>query len=113
MEGKYKWAVSSRRSALSSETSMTTKFDKVTVLGVGLIGASFALALRKEGICGHITGSGRNKHNLRKARELGIIDAYDVDPAAACKDSGLVLLSAPVGAFPDLVRRFSASLKSV
>jgi len=88
-----------------------TKFDKVTILGVGLIGASFALALRKEGLCGHISGAGRNEQNLRKARELGIIDSYDLDPAAACMDSGLILLSTPVGAFRDLIKRCSASLK--
>ncbi len=90
---------------------MTTKFDKVTVLGVGLIGASFALAIRKKGLCRHIAGSGRSEGNLLRAKEMGIIDSYDLDPAAACRDSGLVLLSAPVGAFTDLVRRCSASLK--
>jgi prephenate dehydrogenase len=87
------------------------KFDKITVLGVGLIGASFALGLRKEGLCGNIAGSGRNEHTLRKARELGIIDSYDLDPAMACAGSELVLLSTPVGIFPDLVRRCAASFK--
>jgi len=90
---------------------MTTKFDKVTVLGVGLIGASFALAIREKGLCHHIAGSGRNENNLLRAKEMGIIDSYDLDPAAACTDSELVLLSAPVGAFSDLIRRCSASLK--
>lgn len=87
------------------------KFDKVTVLGVGLIGASFALAIRKKGLCRHIAGAGRNESNLLRAKEMGIIDSYDLDPAAACTGSELVLLSAPVGAFPDLVRRCSVSLK--
>ncbi len=101
-----------RRSAPGFETSMTPKFDKVTVLGVGLIGASFALAIRKKGLCRNIAGSGRNENNLLRAKEMGIIDSYDLDPAAACRDSELVLLSAPVGAFTDLVRRCSASLKN-
>ncbi|MFI5295687.1 MAG: prephenate dehydrogenase [Thermodesulfovibrionales bacterium] len=90
---------------------MTTKFDKITVLGVGQIGASFALAIRNKGLCRHIAGSGRHENNLLRAKEMGIIDSYDLDPAAACTASELVLLSAPVGAFPDLVRRCSASLK--
>lgn len=88
------------------------KFDKVTVLGVGLIGASFALAIREKGLCRHIAGSGRNENNLVRAKEMGIIDSYDLDPGAACTGSDLVLLSAPVGAFTDLVRKCSASLKS-
>jgi prephenate dehydrogenase len=87
------------------------KFDKITVLGVGLIGASFALAMRKEGLCGHIAGSGRNEHTLRKARELGIIDSYDLDPAVACTDSELILLSTPVGIFPELVKKCAASFR--
>lgn len=87
------------------------KFDKVTVLGVGLIGASFALAIRKEGICGHIAGTGRSEQNLRKARDLGIIDSYRLDPAAACIDSELIFLSAPVGTFQDLMRKCSNSFR--
>lgn len=87
------------------------RFDKITVIGVGLIGASFALAMRKEGLCGHISGSGRNEHNLRKARDLGIIDSYNLDPSVACAGSELVLLSTPVGIFPDLIKRCAPSLK--
>ncbi len=87
------------------------KFDKLTVLGVGLIGASFALAVRKKGLCGHITGTGRSERNLRKAKDLGIIDSYDVNPAAACIDAELVFLSAPVGAFSSLIKKCSASFK--
>ncbi len=87
------------------------KFDKITVLGVGLIGASFALAMRKEGLCGHISGSGRNENNLRKASGLGIIDSYDLDPAVACAGSDLILLSTPVGIFPELVRRCASSFR--
>ncbi len=87
------------------------KFDKATVIGVGLIGASFALAIRKEGLCAHIAGSGRSEQNLGRARDLGIIDSYDLDPASACIDSDLIFLSTPVGTFPDLIRKCSVSLK--
>jgi len=86
-------------------------FNRITILGVGLIGASFALAMKKEGLCRHITGFGRKEENLKKARERGIIDTYELDPAAACTDSDLVLLSTPVGSFTDLIRRCSPSLK--
>jgi prephenate dehydrogenase len=86
-------------------------FDKITVLGVGLIGASFALAARKQGIAGHIAGSGRNEENLRRAKERGIIDAYDLDPSAACTEADLIMLSTPVGYFGQLVRKCADSFK--
>jgi prephenate dehydrogenase len=86
-------------------------FDKITVIGVGLIGASFALAAKKQGLTGHIAGSGRSEENLRRAHDRGIIDSYDLDPSAACKDAGLVMLSTPVGLFPELVRRCAGSFR--
>ncbi len=87
------------------------KFDKATVIGVGLIGASFALAIKKEGLCGHIAGSGRSEQNLSRARDLGIIDSYDLDPASACIDSELIFLSTPVGTFSDLIRKCAGSFR--
>jgi prephenate dehydrogenase len=87
-------------------------FDKITVLGVGLIGASFALAAKKQGIGGHIAGSGRNEENLGRAKERGIIDSYDLDPSAACRDADLVMLATPVGNFAELVRRCAGSFKT-
>jgi len=74
-------------------------FNKVTILGVGLIGASFALALKKKRLCGKITGYGRKESNLRKAKKLKIIDSFELDAARACRDSDLVLFSIPVGSF--------------
>ena len=49
-------------------------FNKVTILGVGLIGASFALALKKRGLCSHITGCGRKENNLKKFLEKFLDD---------------------------------------
>ena len=44
-------------------------FEKVTVLGVGLIGASFALGMKRHGLCRKVVGHGRKEENLRKAKE--------------------------------------------
>jgi prephenate dehydrogenase len=87
------------------------RFEKVTILGVGLIGASCALALKKQGLCGQIIGHGRNPDNLKRARETGIIDTFDLDPAAACADSDLVLFATPVGSFLDITKKIRGSLK--
>lgn len=86
-------------------------FNKVTILGVGLIGASFALAMRKNRLCNDIIGFGRNRENLIKAKERGIIDSFVPDPAAACKDSDLIIFATPVGAFLDLAKKSIPGLK--
>lgn len=71
-------------------------FRKVAIFGVGLIGGSFALALKKAGAAGQIVGVGRSLRSLERARELGIIDSIATSPAAAVSDADLVLVSAPV-----------------
>ena len=87
-------------------------FNRITILGVGLLGASFALALKKNGLCGSITGCGRDRDNLLKAKERNIIDAFDTDPVASCRDADLVLLATPVGTFIDLVKAITPVLKA-
>ncbi len=86
-------------------------FHRIAILGVGLIGASFARAARKQGLCRHIAGYGRNTENLRRALDMGIIDSFEADPAAACDAADLVLLSSPVGSFIDLAGKIAPGLK--
>jgi len=71
-------------------------FKKVVIFGVGLIGGSFALALRRAGQAVHIVGVGRSLASLERARELGIIDAIATDAAAAVTGADLILVAAPV-----------------
>lgn len=71
-------------------------FKKVVIFGVGLIGGSFALALRQAGQAAQIVGVGRSADSLTRARELGIIDVIAVDPAIAVEGADLILLAAPV-----------------
>lgn len=86
-------------------------FNKVTILGVGLIGASFALAMKKRGLCNHIAGYGRRENNLRKAMDMKIIDSFEVDASKACADSDLVLFAIPVGCFTETARKINGSFK--
>jgi prephenate dehydrogenase len=86
-------------------------FDKVTILGVGLIGASFALGLKDHGLCREVIGCGRREENLNRAKEKKIIDIVELDPATACKGSDLVLFATPVGIFIDLAKKITGSLK--
>lgn len=78
-------------------------FRRVAVLGVGLIGASFALALRQRGGCGEIHGYGRREDHLARAREMRIIDAYSLDAAEACDRADLIVLATPVGVFREIL----------
>ena len=71
-------------------------FKKVVIFGVGLIGGSFALALRRAGQAAHIVGVGRSLASLERALELGIIDAVATDAAAAVTGADLILVAAPV-----------------
>jgi prephenate dehydrogenase len=73
---------------------------KLAVIGVGLIGGSFALALKKAKAVSQVVGVGRSEQNLKLARERGIIDSIAPDAAMAAKDADLVLVAAPVAQFP-------------
>ena len=72
------------------------RLDTVVVFGVGLIGGSFALGLKAAGAVKHVIGLGRNPANLRRARELGVVDETSDDPAAVA-GADLVLVATPVG----------------
>ncbi len=84
--------------------------DHLVIIGVGLIGGSFALDLKKKGLVGHITGVGRGRANLEKARDLGIIDVIADSAAEAVKDADLVLLAIPVGAMAAVFRDIADAL---
>jgi len=71
-------------------------FKKIAIFGVGLIGGSFALALKKAGAAEQVVGAGRQLATLQRARELGIIDAIAASPADAVAGADLILIAAPV-----------------
>ena len=85
-------------------------FQKVTVIGVGLLGASFAKACKGRGLVDQITGYGRNSENLRKAKDLKIIDNYSGDLSEAVSDADLVLLCTPVSTIVPLIQRLVSQL---
>ncbi len=69
---------------------------KISIFGVGLIGGSFALALRKAGAVAQINGVGRSAVSLARAKELGIIDVACTSVEEAVPGSDLILVAAPV-----------------
>lgn len=71
-------------------------FKKIAIFGVGLIGGSFALALRKAGVVDEIVGVGRSASSLEKALQMGVIDRIANDVADAVQNADLILLAVPV-----------------
>jgi prephenate dehydrogenase len=69
---------------------------KLVIFGVGLIGGSVALALKKAGSNAHIVGVGRSEKSLNEALKLNVIDALETNIHKACSDADLILIAAPV-----------------
>jgi len=83
---------------------------RLTIIGVGLIGGSLARALRRAGVCDEIVGCGRDEAHLQKAVELGVIDRYEIDPAAAVKGADVVVLAVPLRAIVTVLKQMVGGL---
>lgn len=81
------------------------EFGKVVVFGCGLIGGSFALALKKAGVVEEVVGFGRTPATLRTASGLGVIDRAGINPAHEVGDADLILIATPVAQMPDIFAR--------
>jgi prephenate dehydrogenase len=88
----------------------TPIFNRLAVLGVGLIGGSVALALKQAGQVGMVTGVGRNRDALDEAIRLGVIDKT-ASLEQAVGDADMVLLATPVGQFPGIMQAIVPYLK--
>ncbi len=76
--------------------SKEAPFQRIAIYGVGLIGGSLGLALKKRYARVHIRGVGRDTSRLEKARTMGTIDAFDTDAAHGLEGCDLVILATPV-----------------
>ena len=85
------------------------KLNKVIIFGAGLIGGSFALALRKANAVGEVVGFGRSAATLAQAKQLGILDRIGTD-LDELVDADLVLLATPVGQMAELMARIAPHL---
>ena len=75
----------------------------LAIVGVGLIGGSFAAALRKAGVVDRILGVGRSPGSLAQALRLGLIDEV-ASLAEVAEQADLIFLATPVGTFPSLLK---------
>ena len=84
-------------------------FERIVVFGVGLIGGSFALALKQAGVVKRVIGVGRRAETLQRAHALGMIDAIG-DPSSVA-GADLVLIAAPVAQTETLLREMQPHLQ--
>ncbi|WP_028842299.1 prephenate dehydrogenase [Thermodesulfovibrio yellowstonii] len=81
---------------------MEDGFNTVSILGVGLIGGSLALALKEKKLVNKIIGYGRNEQRLKEALKLGIIDSYTTSFKKASQ-AELIVLATPAGIFEKII----------
>ncbi len=82
------------------------------IFGVGLVGGSVALALKKAGRATQIVGVGRSQNSLQTALDLGVIDVVTIDIAHALKDADIVLIAAPVAQTPAILTSIKPHLSA-
>lgn len=83
----------------------------LAVIGVGLIGGSFSLALKDAGVVKHVIGAGRGEENLKLAQELGIVDSWTTDLAEAVRDADVVMIAVPMGGYARVMQTIAPALK--
>lgn len=84
--------------------------NRLCIIGVGLIGGSLALALKKAGACKEVIGAGRNKERLEKALSLGVIDRIETDYAKAVQQADMVFVAVPLGAMKEVFEQIAPGL---
>jgi cyclohexadieny/prephenate dehydrogenase len=86
-------------------------FERLALIGIGLIGGSIALAAKKHGLAGHVAVNSRTAKTLARAKELGLGDSWHEDATEAVRGADCVILSIPVGASGDVAKTIAPALK--
>jgi cyclohexadieny/prephenate dehydrogenase len=87
-------------------------FERVALIGLGLIGSSLCHVMRREGLAGHIAGHARSAETRNIATDIGLIDSVHETAAEAVVDADLVILCVPVGAIATVMKEVAPSLKT-
>jgi cyclohexadieny/prephenate dehydrogenase len=91
---------------------MSAMFDKIALVGIGLIGGSIALATRRAGLAKKIVAATRRAETAATANRLKLVDHCGTDLAAACEDADLVIVCTPVGACGEAAKAIAPVLKN-
>lgn len=86
-------------------------FEKIALVGIGLIGSSLARVIAREKLARHVSISTRSPQTLARAEELGLGHSYSTNAAEAVKDADLVIVSVPVGSSGAVAKEIAPALK--
>ena len=86
-------------------------FDRVALIGIGLIGSSLARVIRRDTLARHVSVCARSYSTLDKVKELGIADSVTTDIRQAVEDADLVMLCTPLGAYAGIVSAMAPGLR--
>tara|TARA_R110002020_G_scaffold358559_7_gene571009 strand:- start:53466 stop:54389 length:924 start_codon:yes stop_codon:yes gene_type:complete len=90
---------------------MAQIYDRVALIGLGLIASSMFWAMKRGGLAGEITGYARSAETRATAREIGLCDVVHDDITEAVRDADLVVLCVPVGAMGPVMVEIAGALK--
>jgi cyclohexadieny/prephenate dehydrogenase len=90
---------------------MSFQFERVALIGIGLIGSSLSHAMRRGKMTGHIAGYAKSADTRDTAVKLSLVDSIHKTAAEAVKNADLVIMCAPVGAYEEIAKEISSSLK--
>src|SRR5436853_3917324 len=96
---------------MSAQVSATPQFEKMALIGFGLIGGSIARAAREQGLAEEIVTTARSAKTRARVKELGIADSVVETNAEAVDDADLVILCIPVGACGAVAEEIAPHLK--
>lgn len=91
---------------------MSVIYDRVALIGLGLIAGSMSLAMRRAGLAGEIVGYARSQESRDIAREINLCDRICDSAVEAVKDADLVVLCVPVGVMGDVAAEIAPALKA-
>jgi 3-phosphoshikimate 1-carboxyvinyltransferase len=95
--------VSEVKSAVTQVQSVAPKLGRLVIIGLGLIGGSFAKGLRERGLFREVIGVDLDPESRRLAVELGVVDRCEVDLLAACQGADVIQLAVPILAMEKLL----------
>ncbi len=86
--------------------------NKITIIGVGLIGGSLAKAIKENNLAKVVFGFGRDLNRLEKAQKANVIDQFSTNLKDAINDSDIVIIATPVGSFKEILNEIKPFLTS-
>ena len=86
--------------------------NKITIIGVGLIGGSLALALKQRNLAKVVFGYGRDQSRLEEAQKSNVIDAFSTNIKEAIDEANIIVIATPVGTFKDILHQIEPLISS-